>query len=271
MSPARVVEAVDVFEECALDLTTGLPVAAPDQFGLQRLEEAFDGGIVVTVALAAHRNLEPVLSQQLLIVMSTVLRPAVRVMKAARWWPSDRDRHVQGPQGEILLHAIADRPADDTAREKVNDHGQIDPTFPRPDIGDVACPLLVWPARGEVLLQEIRRDVEGVIAVGRALELPAADDMDAVLAHQPAHPALADADAQLVQLLGHARPAVAAQAQPVLVADMGEEHHVAPLAIRRGPVPPRMEPTLAHAHQAAQMATRETAAILGNILKLHGF
>jgi len=32
------------------------------------------------------------------------------------------------------------------------------------------------------LLQEIRRDVEGVIAVGGALEFAAADDLDAVLA-----------------------------------------------------------------------------------------
>ena len=42
--------------------------------------------------------------------------------------------------------------------------------------------------------------------------------------------ALTDADAQLVQLLGHARPAIAAKAQAMLVADMGQENHVAPLA-----------------------------------------
>ena len=45
MFASRVVEAVDVFEEGDFDLAAGLPVAAPDQFGLQRLEEAFDGGI----------------------------------------------------------------------------------------------------------------------------------------------------------------------------------------------------------------------------------
>ena len=42
MFAAQVVEAVDVFEECKLDLTPGMPVAVPDQFGLERLEEAFD-------------------------------------------------------------------------------------------------------------------------------------------------------------------------------------------------------------------------------------
>lgn len=45
MLPAWVIEAVDVFEEGDFDLATGLPVAAPDEFGLQRFEEAFDGGI----------------------------------------------------------------------------------------------------------------------------------------------------------------------------------------------------------------------------------
>ncbi len=42
MFAAGVVEAVDVFEEGDFDLTAGLPVATPDQFGLERLEEAFD-------------------------------------------------------------------------------------------------------------------------------------------------------------------------------------------------------------------------------------
>ena len=46
---------------------------------------------------------------------------------------------------------------------------------------------------------------------------------------------LSDTNAQLVQLLGHTRPAVAAQAQPMLFADMRQDHHVAPLTDGRGP------------------------------------
>ncbi|TCP59791.1 hypothetical protein EV663_1151 [Rhodovulum bhavnagarense] len=52
----------------------------------------------------------------------------------------------------------------------------------------------------------------------------------------------ANAALKLVQFLGHPWSAIAAQAQPVLIADMGEEHHVPPLAMRRGPVLPGMEP-----------------------------
>jgi hypothetical protein len=86
------------------------------------------------------------------------------------------------------------------------------------------------------------------------LELPCAHNLDAVLAHQPPHAAplavcvqtaagqwLADTDAQLVQLLGHPWSSVASQAQAVLIADMGQEHHVAPLAMRRREMLPGME------------------------------
>lgn len=84
-----------------------------------------------------------------------------------------------------------------------------------------------------------------MIAVGGALELSAADDLDAVLSHQAAHPAL--------------------------VADMGEEHHVTPLPMRRGPMLPGMKAALSYPHKAAKMPAGQHAAIFGNILNLHGF
>ena len=80
----RIIKAVDVFEEGDLDVAPGVPVAAPDAFSLQGLEEAFDGGVIITIALAAHRDPEPVLAQNLLVIMGTILRPATRVVNAAR-------------------------------------------------------------------------------------------------------------------------------------------------------------------------------------------
>ena len=56
---ARVVEARDVFGDGDLDLAAGLPVSAPDRFCLHRLDEAFDGGIVVTIAFPAYRHPVP--------------------------------------------------------------------------------------------------------------------------------------------------------------------------------------------------------------------
>ena len=83
-----------------------------------------------------------------------------------------------------------------------------------------------------------------MVAVGGRLELAGSNDLYAVLTHQAPDTALADTDAQLVQLLGHARPAVTAQAQAVLIANVRQEHHVAPQAMRRGPVLPSMQPAL---------------------------
>lgn len=203
--------------------------------------------------------------------MGAVLRAAIRVMNTAWWRAAQGNSHVQRPDRQILFHPVADSPANHAPREQVDDDGQINPALTRPDVGDVARPLLVRGTRRKVLLQEVRRDVEGVIAVGGALELAAADDADAVLAHQTAYPTLSDPQAQLVQLFGHPRPAVAAQAQPMLFADMRQDHHVAPLTDGRGPAQPRAQPAIRYAHHATEMAARKAAPIAGNELKPHGF
>ena len=136
---------------------------SPDQFRLKRLEEAFDGGIVVTVALPAHRWLESVVAQKLLIIMCAVLRPTIGVMNAAWWWSADRNRHVQRPECQILFYAVTDGPADHTPRKQIKITARQTPiagkTIPRivfwpgsylpgPDIGYVTCPFLVWPTSG---------------------------------------------------------------------------------------------------------------------------
>lgn len=60
---------------------------------------------------------------------------------------------MQNPQGDY------------SGGMEVQDSGQINPALVRPDIGYAANPLLVELARSEILLQEIRRDVECVVTV----------------------------------------------------------------------------------------------------------
>ena len=130
-------------------------------------------------------------SQDLLIVVRTVLaarcpatvclqtvRGAVRVMNAALWGPAQGNSHGQSADRQVFLHSVADGPADHPTGMQVQDDGQIDPAFARPDIGDVTGLLpgnglpanherafLVGLARSKILLQEIWRDVECVVAV----------------------------------------------------------------------------------------------------------
>ncbi|EEW61207.1 conserved hypothetical protein [Ruegeria sp. TrichCH4B] len=54
-------------------------------------------------------------AQQLLIIVRTVLRSAMRMVDAAFRGLPERDGHLQRPDRQVVLHAIADCPADDAA------------------------------------------------------------------------------------------------------------------------------------------------------------
>jgi hypothetical protein len=54
MPAARVIEAVDLLKNGVFGLAAGFPCPAPDQFGLNGLEERLDNGVVITISLAAH-------------------------------------------------------------------------------------------------------------------------------------------------------------------------------------------------------------------------
>ena len=73
MAAAGVIKAVDVLEDGRLRLPTRFPRPAPDQLGLDGLEECLDGGVVIAIALAAHRYLEAVFAQDFLVVVGAVL------------------------------------------------------------------------------------------------------------------------------------------------------------------------------------------------------
>ena len=119
-------------------------VSPPDQFSLDGFEERFDSCIVIAIALSAHRHLEAMLAQDLLIVVRTILRSTVRMMDAALGRCPECDGHLQRPDRQVTFHPVADRPADHAAGMQVQDHGQIQPAFARPDIADVTSPFLVW-------------------------------------------------------------------------------------------------------------------------------
>jgi len=147
MASSRIVEAVDVFEYRHLRLASCFPRMSPDQFCLDGFEEGFDGGVIIAITFSAHRYLEAMLALNLLIVVRTILRPAIRVVNAAFGWPSERNGHLQRSDCKIPFHTIVDRPADPPPRMQIQDHSKIQPTFARPDIADVSCPLLIWLIR----------------------------------------------------------------------------------------------------------------------------
>ena len=79
VSASRVIEPVYVFEDRHLSLPLRFPWLPPDQFSFDGLKEGLDCCIVVAISLPRHRHLEPMLAQNFLIVMRTILRPACRI------------------------------------------------------------------------------------------------------------------------------------------------------------------------------------------------
>ena len=117
---------------------------------------------------------------------------------------------------------------------QIQDHGQIQPAFTHPNIADIACPFLVRRISREVPIQQVRRDVELVIAVGRDLMLTCSHDRDAVLTHQPANTAVPDVQADLFSLFRHAWPAITAEAETRLLFDMRQRDQIRPLSAAGG-------------------------------------
>ncbi len=85
---------------------------------------AADSNIIlfaICVVRNAVSDLEAVLFQALLIRVGTILRAAIRMVKAAFGRLAQCHSHVQRPDREILFHAVADSPADDATRVEIKD------------------------------------------------------------------------------------------------------------------------------------------------------
>ncbi|MFT6224946.1 MAG: hypothetical protein ACJA1F_002804, partial [Paracoccaceae bacterium] len=75
---------------------------------------------------------EPVLAKDLLVIMRAALTATVGMMDAALGRCPERDGHLQRPDRQITLHAVANRPTDNAPGMQIQDHSQIKPTFTRP-------------------------------------------------------------------------------------------------------------------------------------------
>ena len=65
MSAARIVKAINIFEDSDLNNTARMPGVPPDWLCFDVFEEGFHGGIIIAIAPASHGDLEAVPVQQL--------------------------------------------------------------------------------------------------------------------------------------------------------------------------------------------------------------
>ena len=116
---------------------------------------------------------------------------------------------------------------------QVQYYSEIQPAFARPYVADIACPFLIRLFSREVPIQQVWRDVELVIAIRRDLVFAGPYDRYAVLTHQLAHAAVADIQADLLQLFHHPWPTIAAKAETGLLLDVSQRHQIRSLPATR--------------------------------------
>lgn len=129
MAPLAVVKAFDVFLYCGVCIGTGWVLLMMHQFVFQAPSEAFHWGVAIPVPLARHGRLHAKLLNQLLIIMSTILAPTVRMMNQARGWALVTHRPPQGLRRQLLRHAFAHRVANQFAGKHVLDASDIEPAL----------------------------------------------------------------------------------------------------------------------------------------------
>ena len=167
---------------------------------------------------------------------------------------------------------------------QVEDDSEIQPTFLRPDIADVTgllggrrmlafaeSPLLVRAVCREVSIQQVRRDVEAVISVCGRLELLVSPNLYAILCHQAANAAMTFGQPQILQFLGHARSAIAAQRLLELILNMGLRRHVLALAATHRTNAPGAVTPRADVHDLAKAVPGQLIAVLIDEGKSHLF
>ena len=102
---------------------------------------------------------------------------------------------LQGIEDEVRAHRVADLPTDDAACEHVDDEGDVQPTLPGRDVGEVRDPELVRPLRLELPVDAIQRARRLGVADRRSHDLAAHHAAQPSSTHQSLARASSDREA----------------------------------------------------------------------------
>ena len=92
--------------------------------------------IVVPGYSTVHTDLDAVRVEQGLVLSSSVLTALIRMMEQKELRPTLADGHLKGADGQGAGHPPRDGPTDDATGIQVEDHGDTEPAFLCPDVGD---------------------------------------------------------------------------------------------------------------------------------------
>ena len=112
-----------------------------NEFFFQSAEKALGNGVVIAVAFSRHALDHLTVRQLFSKVIAGELHAAVRVEDQTGLRPATAVRLLKCRQdGGRSRHSVAHGPADNSPVEEIKHHRQVQPAFPRSDVGDVGCP-----------------------------------------------------------------------------------------------------------------------------------
>jgi Protein of unknown function (DUF2699). len=267
--PAGVVEHLDVVEDVGLGLVPGGVDPAPDALALEELEEAFGDRVVMAVAAAAHAADQAVGCQEILPIVAGVLRSLIGVNEQSGGRLAAPHRHHQRLQHQVGVQGRSHRPADDLPGEQVHDRRQVQPAFVGADVGDVGDPGTIGGYGVELPCQMVVCD-HGRLASAHAGSAAITNlRPQAFATHQPGHPVLAAALAQITQVAGNLAVAVHA---PALQPGLLDQAQYAPIVLgpcrQRRPTPGVVAAGV-HAQHPAHAAHPELPFVVAHEGVLH--
>ena len=117
-------------------------------------------------------------------LFTAVLASLIRVVLQRVRFAAAPNRHHQRFRDRLGCHRGAHRPADNTAREQVDDGRHVEPAFCRPEVSKISDPLLVRRRGRELPIQHVvRRLMPGALVRRQA---PAAwPSPQGLITHQP--------------------------------------------------------------------------------------
>src|SRR2546422_1327049 len=168
MPSLPVVEDLQVLEDGAVGVRVRRPVRLVREFDLERREETLRDRVVPAVA-------------------ACVLTPAVGMMHEPGVGLAVGQGHRQRLDGELPRDPVAQCPANNAAREQVQDDHEVQPALARPEVRDVGHPGRVRCRDRELPIENVGRHREVMLRVRRALEAALLPRAQALLPHEARH------------------------------------------------------------------------------------
>src|SRR5260221_10820558 len=256
VSTLGVVEAFDEVERRPFGFGPVDEASAIEQLTFKGGEEALAHGVVVAVTHRTHRRTDAGVAAMATEFRRGVLTPLIGVMNDAASWPSPLDSHVQRFEHDLGVQPRTHRPANDLPAPDVQDDGQKVEAGNGRQIRDVGDPELIWPAGGELPINQVGgRSGRRIKARGAEGFSPAAPHRVRD-ANQASHSLPPDALSFVSQLGMNSRGSVRSAGLPMNVDDAPAQRLIVTSSFRRSSAPPcvvparRHSPHTAHSHDS---------------------